>query len=252
MTGLPASISTRSTCRSTSGSRFSAKYSHTTRVSSACGSSNTAAGTPNAILLLIHPLHRSQAQRGSLPALRLSQPRNGSGLRRALPGDVAIATAQRARRCASDSAGAAPAGVAQRPEASGGGQLLARGMRGPQRIAARDERARGQLGERAGLGEQEALSGHAAERQQCRDLRLQLDAFGDRVEAERLAERDDRPRQLRAVFGARQAADEGAIDLEDVNRKTMQIRQRGIAGAEIVDREAHAERLETVKALQVG
>ncbi len=47
-------------------------------------------------------------------------------------------------------------------------------------------------------------------------------------------------------------ADERAVDLEDVDGEAVQVGQRRVAGAEVVDREAHAERLEAVEALEVG
>ena len=42
----------------------------------------------------------------------------------------------------------------------------------------------------------------------------------------------------------RQIGDEGAVDLEKVDRKTLQVAQRRVAGAEIVDRHPHAHALE--------
>ena len=48
---------------------------------------------------------------------------------------------------------------------------------------------------------------------------------------------------------ARQAFDEGAIDLQDVDREAVQVGQRGIAGAEVVERQAHAEHLQGAEGL---
>ncbi len=36
----------------------------------------------------------------------------------------------------------------------------------------------------------------------------------------------------------------GLVDLEDVDREALQVAQRRIAGAEVVDRQAHAERFQ--------
>ena len=57
----------------------------------------------------------------------------------------------------------------------------------------------GHVLERSRAGEQETLAGDAAELEQLRHLLLVLDAFGDRLEAERLAEHHDRARELRPV-----------------------------------------------------
>src|SRR5215469_12121646 len=139
----------------------------------------------------------------------------------------------------------------ERLEAARGREVLVACLRRPERIPACGERASGELLERGRLGEQEPLAGHAAERQQRRDLRLELDALGHGLEAERLAERDDGARELGAVVGVGQAADEGAVDFKDVDREAMQVGERGIAGAEIVDREPHSESLQAVEALEV-
>jgi hypothetical protein len=41
-----------------------------------------------------------------------------------------------------------------------------------------------------------------------------------------------------------QRRDEGTVDLEDVDREPLQIGERGIAGAELVEQQPDAERLE--------
>jgi hypothetical protein len=46
------------------------------------------------------------------------------------------------------------------------------------------------------------------------------------------------------------ALDERAVDLETVHRQTLQIRERGVAGAEVVDGQAHADRLEGVQPVE--
>src|SRR6202008_989717 len=126
------------------------------------------------------------------------------------------ATACRRARGTSGRAGGTPGHGLQRLEASGRRQFLAAGLRIPQGVAPRDERALREMLERARLGEQEPLPGHAAEREESGDLRLVLDALGHRLEPERLAEGDDGARELRPIVAVGQAADEGAVDLEDV------------------------------------
>src|SRR5438270_13758438 len=59
---------------------------------------------------------------------------------------------------------------------------------------------------------------------------------------------DDR---RRAVAGE-QVLDEAAVDLELVEREALQIAQRRIAGAEIVERNAHAERAQGMEQPQRG
>ena len=71
-------------------------------------------------------------------------------------------------------------------------------------------------------------------------VRIGLGAFGDHVHAEVVGERDDRFQDHRAGAAAG-GADEGLVDLDGVERKALQIGQRGMAGAEIVQRQADAE-----------
>jgi hypothetical protein len=53
-------------------------------------------------------------------------------------------------------------------------------------------------------------------------------------------------RRAAAIFTTacwlRDIGDEAAVDLDLVERKTLQVGQRGIAGAEIVQRDPHADR----------
>ncbi len=63
-------------------------------------------------------------------------------------------------------------------------------------------------------------------------------------ELERLAEPDDGASQRRAVGAVADLLDERLVDLEDVDREALQVAERRIAGAEVVDGEPHAQRLE--------
>src|SRR5215831_19024295 len=148
-------------------------------------------------------------------------------------------------------AGPAPRHL-RRLEPAALGELLATAGPAPQRVASSNEIAVRELLERTGGSEQEPLSGDAAECQECADLRLELDALGHGLEPERLAERDHGARQLRAIVGVGETAHEGAVDLQDVDRETVQVRKRGVTGAEVIDRQPHAERLDAMKALEVG
>src|SRR6516162_8457101 len=103
------------------------------------------------------------------------------------------------------------------------GELLAATRSAPQRVAPGNERAVRELLERPRPCKQEPLAGDAAEREQRSDLRLELDSLRHGLESECLAESDDRARELRTVVGVGQAADEGAVDLQDVDREAVQV-----------------------------
>src|SRR5690349_21665176 len=98
--------------------------------------------------------------------------------------------------------------------------------------------------------EQEALADLAAELQEELALRLVLDPFGDHLHAERACEREDRAHDCagtRIARRARELGDERAVDLERLQRELMQIRERGVAGAEIVERDRDARAAELLQ-----
>ena len=89
----------------------------------------------------------------------------------------------------------------------------------------------------------------AAERLEALELPFRLDAFGDHRNSE-VAPHVDHS----AHDGARRAillegADEGPVDLEFVELKFLQIVQRGMSGAEIVERDLRAELPQMVKGI---
>src|SRR5262249_54698195 len=86
------------------------------------------------------------------------------------------------------------------------------------------------------LAASKALPVFAAELVELDRIRIRLRAFCDDVHAEVVGERDDRLQDHRPVPAAR-GADEGLVDLQGVERETLQIGQRGMAGAEIVNRQ---------------
>src|SRR5207244_10754455 len=92
-----------------------------------------------------------------------------------------------------------------------------------------------------GAREEEALAELAAELLEERQLRAGLDALGEHLLVERLAELEDGAHDLAAVALARHAVDERAVDLERIDGQRRQVAQRRIAGAEVVDgkRDAH-------------
>ena len=109
--------------------------------------------------------------------------------------------------------------------------------------------ARGALQRRLGTvgverpAEEPALRILAAERQQHIALLLGFDPLGHRVQADFPGQADHALQQRRG-HARRDRAGEAAIDLELVERETAEIAERGIAGAEIVHRQADAVKLE--------
>jgi hypothetical protein len=73
---------------------------------------------------------------------------------------------------------------------------------------------------------------------------LLLDAFAERLQAERLAELNERVDQRCGLFGRRDALDERRVDLDRVNVELAEVGERAVAGAEVVDRNAYAEVVE--------
>ena len=88
----------------------------------------------------------------------------------------------------------------------------------------------------------EALALAAAQIPQAVGLFGGLDTFGGHAEAEGSRQRNDRFHDGIALGLLRQARDEGAVDLQYVDRESAEVGKRGVAGAEIVDGKAHAER----------
>ena len=72
-----------------------------------------------------------------------------------------------------------------------------------------------------------------------------FDALGHGREAELESKLDDRGDDGCVLRALAEAVHEGAVDLDDVDRhQVLEVRERGVAGAEIVDRELDAELLE--------
>ena len=96
----------------------------------------------------------------------------------------------------------------------------------------------------AGTGPAEQVTLHlvAAGKPQQHPLLVVFHPLGQHLHAERVAERHDRLDDGAGVAGSPNEATKDAIDLEPVEGKFLQIAQARIAGAEIVERDAHAER----------
>ena len=98
--------------------------------------------------------------------------------------------------------------------------------------------------------EQKTLHLVAAGEPQQHALLVGLDAFGQHLHAERVTERDDGLDDGAGMAGGAQRTDEGAIDLDLAEREFLQVAQARIAGAEIVERNADAERAQRFEPLQ--
>ena len=97
------------------------------------------------------------------------------------------------------------------------------------------------------LADQPALDLAAAEPAHAVIFAARLRPFGDRRHAERIRHRDDRADDRDALRRiARRAAHEAAIDLDGREAALAQIAERRAAGAEIVERDAHAERQDAI------
>ena len=98
------------------------------------------------------------------------------------------------------------------------------------------------LRRRPRLREQETLAPLATHLHQVLALLAGLDAFGDDLHAEGVRQREHGPhdRGAAAVAAGVQRAHERAVDLERMQGEAVQVAQRGIAGAEIVQRRVDA------------
>src|ERR1700743_68023 len=101
-----------------------------------------------------------------------------------------------------------------------------------------------ELLDRRRAAEQEALylvAGFVAQELQ---LGVGLDALGQHRQTEAAAQSEHRADDGGCLAVGVYGLDEGAVDLDLVEREGTQVRQRGITGAEIVHRDADAERLD--------
>ena len=76
---------------------------------------------------------------------------------------------------------------------------------------------------------------------------MRLDTFGDDGEVQRLGEADDRAHDRLALGVPAETVDERAVDLQRVDREPLEVGERRVAGAEVVDDEVHAELADRVE-----
>jgi hypothetical protein len=86
--------------------------------------------------------------------------------------------------------------------------------------------------------EMEALKATAAMRGQNLQMLQGLYPFGDDLQAEALADGQQRFHQGGVVGSGRNVADEALVKLQPVHRQTFQVGQGGVANAEVVDQQA--------------
>ena len=92
-----------------------------------------------------------------------------------------------------------------------------------------------------------ALCQFAAHHLQGIDLRRGLDAFGQHPHVEAASHRHHGLHDGAVVGVAGQALDEGAVDLDAIDRQALEVAERGEAGAEVVQREADAHLADAVQ-----
>src|SRR5438552_4393497 len=92
-----------------------------------------------------------------------------------------------------------------------------------------------------------ALDLVAAVRGEQLELLLRFHALGHDLEFEAVREADDRERDHRVLRVGGDVANEGVVDLERVDRETLQVREARIARAEIVHRDLHARVLQAAQ-----
>ena len=87
----------------------------------------------------------------------------------------------------------------------------------------------------------------AAELQEPLQLVGSLDAFGHRPEVQDARELDHGLGERRGLAAVVHAVDEGLVHLEDVDREPPDVVEGRVPGAEVVDRELHAELLQVAE-----
>src|SRR5438067_12806814 len=98
----------------------------------------------------------------------------------------------------------------------------------------------GELCGRDGSAVEPTLADVAAQPEKHVSDGLTFDTLGDGGEAEAVAEANDGGGDLSALAGVRHGADEGGVNFELVEGKKLEMAKAGVAGSEVVEREAGA------------
>ena len=99
----------------------------------------------------------------------------------------------------------------------------------------------------AGRANEVPLAEVAAEALDPSQLAIGVDALGDDLQVERPPELDHHLQEHEVGALVFEHGDERPVDLELVDREPLQVRERAVAGPEVVERDAHAERLQLVE-----
>ena len=98
------------------------------------------------------------------------------------------------------------------------------------------------LGSGRRTSEEVALSLLAAQLLQESELARGLDALSDRAEMQVVCQANQGGDDARRVLVLLDARDEGTVDLDAIDGQLMQVAQRGIAGAEVIEGHANSQR----------
>jgi hypothetical protein len=83
--------------------------------------------------------------------------------------------------------------------------------------------------------------------QQEPELLLRLDALGDHAQSEAVRHQDDSRGDRRVVRVCRQVVHKRAVDLQPVDPESLEVAQRGVPRAEVVDGDADAHLADLVQ-----
>ena len=97
------------------------------------------------------------------------------------------------------------------------------------------------------LAEEVSLPLRAALMPQMVEFLPRLDALGGRRHVQTAAQTNDRAHDGHGILVGTEIADEGPVNLDLVEGKTAQIAERGVAGAEVVHRDARAQHAQLVQ-----
>src|SRR5262245_34723790 len=97
------------------------------------------------------------------------------------------------------------------------------------------------------FGEEVALGEFAVEGFKLLGVLGGLDSFGGDANAKRMGQGDNGLDDLKVLAVEPHAVDERTVDLEQVDGKAMEVAERRIAGAEVVDTELNAQFLQALQ-----
>ena len=109
-----------------------------------------------------------------------------------------------------------------------------------------------ELVERHRAREEESLRVSAAKVGEARELSLGFDAFGDDVEVECVDHADHGADKGVGGEVTAEGFDEAAVDLECAEWEVLEVAERGVARAEVVDREVDTQALEASEGIGGG